>query len=1052
MQFHPLLTFLTRTHYERKDIVFYEKNKQKTLDDALFAAPTAEYRATPFWAWNDEMEKDELLWQIEQFKKMGYGGFHMHPRSGLATTYLGDEFMELVKDCCEKAKKESMLAYLYDEDRWPSGFAGGYVTKNPKYRRKHILFTVTKKDNTVDKQTALQTGEPYFLAAFDVSLNVDGTLKEYTRIGEADAAVGTKWYVYVCTMARTGRFNGETYVDTLDPEAIREFIRITYEAYEKAVGTEFGKCVPSIFTDEPQFIGKQSLPFAASQTDVCLPYTTDLPETFKEETGYDLVEALPELLWDKPNGKPSRIRYLYHDHVCERFTRAFSDQCGAWCDAHGIALTGHMMQEDTLGSQTASLGEAMRAYRAFGIPGIDMLCDGHNYATAKQCQSAVHQFAREAMVSELYGVTGWDYDFRGHKLQGDWQAALGVTVRVPHLAWYSMKGSAKRDYPASISYQSAWYKEYPYIEDHFARVNTALTRGKPSVKTAVLHPIESYWLHSGPQENTAAYCAALQQNFNNVTNWLLFGTIDFDYLSEGLLVTQKPTAENARLTVGAMNYSAVVVPGLETIRSTTLDALEAFSAVGGKIIFMGECPKYVDAGEEKSERIRALYDSSLRIPFTSLALLSSLEEERDVTVRNASGTPTGNLFYQMREDGDDHFLFIAHGQNPNPIPDHGPESEPYQSIVIDLKGEYGVRLYNTLTGSIEPIEHSVKDGHTIVRYNLYECDSLLLKLSPYDESVFTTLPQTSAERPSAVIDFRRPVEYTLSEPNVLVLDMAQFSEDGITYGEPEEMLRLDIALRKKYGYPMANGYDKQPWQLEKEVVSIFPYLKFTIESEIETEAHLAFEGAKAVYLNGTEVPVVIDGFFTDKSIHTMPLPSLRKGRNELIVKAPFAPRTSLENYFLLGDFGVKVSGCRCVLTQKSETISFGSVVGEGLPFYGANVTYRLPFETASDADIVVRSERYKGALIGVKLDGEDVGRIVFSPYALKVPQVKKGAHMLELTLFGSRQNCFGGLHNCSHAKWIGPDYWYSRGVSWAYEYQLYEQGILKSPVIEVYNK
>ncbi len=67
------------------------------------------------------------------------------------------------------------------------------------------------------------------------------------------------------------------------------------------------------------------------------------------------------------------------------------------------------------------------------------------------------------MLSELYGVTDWSYDFRGHKLQGDWQAAMGVTVRVHHLTWVSMEGEAKRDYPASIGYQSPWYKEYRHM-------------------------------------------------------------------------------------------------------------------------------------------------------------------------------------------------------------------------------------------------------------------------------------------------------------------------------------------------------------------------------------------------------------------------------------------------------------------------------------------------------------------------------------------------------------------------------------------------------------
>lgn len=168
----------------------------------------------------------------------------------------------------------------------------------------------------------------------------------------------------------------------------------------------------------------------------------------------------------KADRSVSTIRYHYHDHVTERFTRAFADNVGAWCKKHNIALTGHMMEEPTLRSQTAALGEAMRAYRSFELPGIDMLCDSHEYTTAKQAQSASHQFGREGVMSELYGVTSWSFDFRRHKLQGDWQAALGITLRVPHLSWVSMKGEAKRDYPASINYQSPWYKEYKTVEDH----------------------------------------------------------------------------------------------------------------------------------------------------------------------------------------------------------------------------------------------------------------------------------------------------------------------------------------------------------------------------------------------------------------------------------------------------------------------------------------------------------------------------------------------------------------------------------------------------------
>lgn len=174
--------------------------------------------------------------------------------------------------------------------------------------------------------------------------------------------------------------------------------------------------MPSIFTDEPQFPRKTTLGFAGEKKDVVLPWTDDLPETYAASYGEDLMARLPELIWEKPDGEVSRARYRYHDHIAERFASAFADTCGAWCRENGILLTGHMMEEPTLHSQTAALGEAMRSYRSFGLPGIDMLCDYREYTTAKQAQSASRQFGCPGVLSELYGVTNWDFDFRGHKL------------------------------------------------------------------------------------------------------------------------------------------------------------------------------------------------------------------------------------------------------------------------------------------------------------------------------------------------------------------------------------------------------------------------------------------------------------------------------------------------------------------------------------------------------------------------------------------------------------------------------------------------------------
>lgn len=100
--------------------------------------PTREFRAAPFWAWNGKLEEPELRRQIKLFKSMGLGGFFMHSRVGLDTPYLSEEWFKLVNACIDEAKKQGLDAWLYDEDRWPSGAAGGLVTKHHEYRMKLI--------------------------------------------------------------------------------------------------------------------------------------------------------------------------------------------------------------------------------------------------------------------------------------------------------------------------------------------------------------------------------------------------------------------------------------------------------------------------------------------------------------------------------------------------------------------------------------------------------------------------------------------------------------------------------------------------------------------------------------------------------------------------------------------------------------------------------------------------------------------------------------------------------------------------------------------------
>ncbi|MBQ8763506.1 MAG: hypothetical protein IJZ07_05325 [Clostridia bacterium] len=1027
--------------------MLYKKNSAPVLTEELFKNPTCEYRGTPFWAWNSDLKADELCRQIEIFKKMGLGGFHMHVRTGMSTNYLSDEFMALIKCCAEKADKEHMLAWLYDEDRWPSGAAGGLVTKDEEYRARCLLMTTERCDEEYDKTKFVDSraeggreGKGYLITCYDVVLDENNCLKSYKQIGENDEAEGTKWYAYLKIHAPSPWYNNQTYLDTLNPKAVKRFVEVTHERYKETIGEHFGNVVPAIFTDEPQFTRKKVLQNSTdTHNDITMPWTDDIPDTYKAQYGEDIIEHLPEIFWELPDGKVSVTRYHYHDHISERFSQAFADVCGSWCRENGIALTGHMMEEPTLHSQTAALGEAMRSYRGFDLPGIDMLCASFEFTTAKQAQSAVHQFGREGMLSELYGVTGWDYDFRGYKLHGDWQACLGVTIRVPHLSWYAMGGEAKRDYPASIHYQSPWWEEFSYLEDHFARVNTAMTRGKPVVKVGVIHPVESYWLHWGPNDKTALARENMDDKFRNLADWLLKGSIDFNYISESLFPTLCENA-SAPLKVGEMEYDAIIVPDCETLRSTTLERLEKFREAGGKLIFAGNAPVYENG--VISERGKALYEKSTVISFDKEKILNALEDNRTLTIREANGRLSDGFIYQLRKDGNSRWLFISRCREP-----YNKDVVSDNELRISIKGEFTPYVYDTISGDIRKIPCEYINGCTVVSKVLYNYDSLLLKLDE-GKSDFIGADLCSVDLFDA---YAMPalVDYSLSERNAYLLDIAEFALDGGEFKTEEEILRLDNVCRKALGFVERGGHVAQPWVLEPETIEHHITLRFNINSEIEySGAELALEDAEKakIIFNGNEITNNITGWYVDKDIKTVPLTDIKKGENILEITLPFGKRTNTEWCYLLGDFGVRVTGWNKIITALPQKLGFGSITNQGLPFYGGNITYHLEAEGKA---IAVEATRYKGALISVAVDGEEKGKIVYPPYHLEIGGLSAGKHKVDITLLGNRYNSFGPVHltDVKHS-WHGPDAWRSDEECWSYEYVLRDVGILARPIIK----
>ena len=1039
-------------------------DRPDTFDQQLFLHPESIDRGAPFWSWNGRLERDRLFHQLSIFEKMGLGGAHIHPRTGLETTYLGEEFMSLVEDLTDEAERQGLHVWLYDEDRWPSGFAGGLATAEERHRLRHLRLSRTRiapgeaRPCPSHHSEPLPLSERTFVAAWALTFH-DSTLAGSRRVSE-DTTAGRGeelLFAYLEVPPAWTWFNNTQYVDTLSPEAMRAFIDTTHERYAAAVGDRFGSVIPAIFTDEPLFRGMDFPHSAEDTSDIILSWTEDLPDTYRAAYGEELLEVLPDILYDRVDGRHQLARWRFHNHHTDRFSQAFAAQLGAWCREHGIALTGHMMAEESLAGQTTWTGEAMRSLKHFGLPGIDKLCDRLELSTAKQAQSAARQNGAPGIMSELYGVTNWDFPFAGHKRQGDWQAALGVITRVQHLTWYQMSGEAKRDYPASIGEHSPWWHRYRVIEDHFARLNVALKSGRPRCRVAMIHPIESYWLVHGPAAS-ARERTRLEVGFSQTLSWLLEDLIDVDFVSEAFLADAGgPVTHDLaepRFQVGEMAYEAVVVPPVITLRSTTLEALHAFAQQGGTVISMDGGPKLRDAEFPATARDIERFTP---VSFERSALLNSLEPFRDVRLKQPNGdSPTG-VVHQIRQLPDGSWIVFVCRFDEN-------QYSPIQGAHLSLRGSWALTKLNTEDGSEQQTEAHIDSGWTTMSMDLPIAGHVLLHAKPAsDARSFAVAKEAATTHVTAVapaqnlrnlVEINRlpaPQRVTLEEENVLVLDTCEWRLDGGPWQPAQEILRVDNAVRSELGMPERSGNIAQPWVEPRRRGEHCVTLAYTMHLEHETaRARLALEdGDNArVTIDGATLTGGSSGEWIDAAFTTFSMPSLSVGVHRLEIEYPFGGSEGLEACYLVGDFGVRASGKRVVVTEPGGSLVWGDATQQGLAFYGGNIRYQVNVELPAGTGRYIQIPHFGGALVDVCWPGREPEAVYREPWLTPIPDGLQGSTRVELVCYGTRINTFGQLHIVAEGyKWWGPQSWRTTGVRWADEYQLRPTGILVAPSI-----
>lgn len=1022
------------------------------MDEGLYSQflnPNSEYRAKPFWSWNGKLEKEELIRQIHVMKQMGFGGFFMHSRTGLQTEYLGSEWFELINQCADEAEKLGMEAWLYDEDRWPSGTAGGMVTQNSEYRSKYIFLEV------IDSKE-FQWNENY-ITAFSCELNGINyyNSKRISRETPKSEYTGKSILTFrVVEPEKSTFYNGYTYVDTLNREATERFLELTHEKYKKFCGNRIGSSIKGIFTDEPHR-GSLMDGFSLSETNAryYAPWTKKLFENFNEKYGYDLVEKLPELFLRNAGKVVSKVKWQYVELLQEMFIDNFARPINEWCKKNNLILTGHVLHEDSLTAQTAMNGSLMRYYEYMDYPGVDVLTEkNNNHWIVKQVASAAHQLGKKRVLSELYGATGWDINFEGYKAAGDWQTLFGINLRCPHLSWYTMEGEAKRDYPASILHQSSCWKEYKCVEDYFSRTGLLMSRGSNKCDVLVLNSVESLWcqIYAGWSKNLSAQSEevqVLENKYKKIFKWLTVSHIDFDYGDEDILSRYCKVEKNDSDTIIRVvhaTYKVIIVGGMLNMRPATLKIIEEFIKAGGKVIFLGQAPQYVEA--EISKEVIYLSTKAIKIPFQKNKLIDCCKEliNMDIEIMNSTNHKNIEEIFHKEKEEHNNFYFMLLNTN---------RERSYKSVLIRIKRKGFAEEWDCSTGKKYYVGKSNEHGFIDIQTDFLPGEEKIFVISNQEDNKLENRESFQCKKH---IILEEQVEYELNEPNVYVLDMAAYKIDKGEWNEEKEILKVDRIIRKHYGLEYRNGQMIQPWFNNKGENKILGDIrlkfKFYIKQIPEKDVEIAMERPEHfnIKINNKKLSSEfnINNWWIDRCFKRINIPKevLIAGENVIELEFQFYEGINIESLYLIGYFGVDLDGNKKIITLLPDKLAIGDLVKQKLPFYSGKVTYKfkpiINLKTYEKA--LLKINKFSASCINIKDENGKWHIAGWNPFEFDITNCLIKNREIQIQVVLSRRNTFGPLHQVpvvSDA--YGPGNFVTENEGFSENYMLIPSGLLE---------
>ncbi|MFB4324478.1 glycosyl hydrolase [Priestia sp. BR_2] len=633
-----------------------------------FQNPDATYRPQPFWFLNHELKEVELESQIQSMFEAGVGGVVLHARHGMQASYLSQAFMEALEFCTVECQKRNMVVWLYDEDNWPSGTVGGKLTRqHPEYRMRYLrveerrCYGGSGQESLKLDFARYENNELIAILAYR-AVESDGEWLLHEESEDLTHEWGRDWtppnaedsYVVLacwsCEIAEGITFANGYYLDTLNPEAVQAFIRMSYEPF-LSLQKYFGTTIQGVFTDEPGlmihdgFFGVEAIRTAVHDVGATLPgmvfaWSEGMGERYRQENGYDLIPRLGALLYNMADGSRT-TKQQYYDTITRWYVEGYHQAISSWCEGHGLLYIGHTLEEPVWG-QARSQGNQTRVLQQFHYAGVDYLTPGigtkenpHRIVSVKTAASVAGLDNKERVICEAFGASGHGYSMRQRRLDANFMAFLGVNLFIPHAFYYSFAGYRKTDFPPTEFKHAPHWPHYRAFADYLGRLSLLGASGKRTPEVLLLSPIQSVYenMFASGRSNRFPSSDTL---FSLLSDRMLRHSIDYDYVDECQLRNAALVdGEGVRFSGDGNVYSVLVMPEVEVMSRDIAVLLVAYVKQGGTLVAVGAIPRHSESVRQDPELAKQMHElfspnpqhGALRPVGKGQALFYSLEDK-----------------------------------------------------------------------------------------------------------------------------------------------------------------------------------------------------------------------------------------------------------------------------------------------------------------------------------------------------------------------------------------------------------------------------------------